>query len=63
VLGEGDVDVAATVGALERAAYRGGYGLVQDVMVAGEPSADCEPQLAVHEDSSHLESLLARVPA
>jgi inosose dehydratase len=58
VLGEGDVDVAAIVGALEGAAYRGWYVLEQDVMLEGEPSVGCGPQLAVHDSRSYLESLL-----
>ena len=63
VLGEGDVDVAAIVGALEGAAYRGWYVLEQDVMLEGEPSVDCGPQQAVHDSRSYLESLLAKTPA
>ena len=58
VLGEGDVDVAAIVGALEGAAYRGWYVLEQDVMLEGEPSVGCGPQLTVHDSRSYLESLL-----
>jgi inosose dehydratase len=62
VLGQGDVDVAAIVGALEGAGYRGRYVLEQDVMLEGEPPADCGPQLAVHDSRSYLENLLASTP-
>jgi inosose dehydratase len=62
VLGEGDVDVAAIVGALEGAGYRGRYVLEQDVMLEGEPPVDFGPQLAVHDSRSYLENLLASTP-
>jgi inosose dehydratase len=37
-LGDGDVDIAAMVGTLEAAGYRGWYVLEQDVVLDGEPS-------------------------
>lgn len=39
-LGEGDVDVAALVGALEEAGYAGWYVLEQDIKLAGEPAGE-----------------------
>lgn len=39
-LGEGDVDVAALVGALEEADYAGWYVLEQDIKLAGEPAGE-----------------------
>ena len=39
-LGQGDVDIAGLVRALEDAGYRGWYVLEQDVMLAGEPDGN-----------------------
>ena len=38
-LGQGDVDIAAIVGSLERAGYDGWYVLEQDTILAGPPQA------------------------
>ena len=39
-LGQGDVDIAAIVGSLERALYDGWYVLEQDTILSGPPSSD-----------------------
>jgi inosose dehydratase len=55
-LGQGDVDVAGVVAALEAADYRGWYVLEQDTMLAGPP-ADEGPVRAVRESLYYLRGL------
>jgi len=55
-LGQGDVDVAAVVGALEASGYRGWYVLEQDTILDGPP-ADEGPVRAVRESLTYLEGL------
>jgi inosose dehydratase len=52
-LGQGDVDVAALVAALEGAGYRGWYVLEQDVMLDGEPEGE-GPVTDVRASLDHL---------
>jgi inosose dehydratase len=56
-LGQGDVDVAGVVGALEAAGYQGWYVLEQDTILAGPP-ADERPVRAVQESLSYLHGLV-----
>jgi inosose dehydratase len=55
-LGQGDVDVAAVVGALEASGYQGWYVLEQDTILDGPP-ADEGPVRAVRESLSYLDGL------
>jgi inosose dehydratase len=55
-LGQGDVDVAAVVGALEASGYQGWYVLEQDTILDGPP-ADEGPVRAVRESLSYLNGL------
>lgn len=57
-LGEGDVDIATLVHALEAASYDGWYVLEQDVKLAGEPAGD-GPVVDVRTSLDHLLSLLS----
>ncbi len=52
-LGQGDVDIASLVGALESTGYQGWYVLEQDVMLAEEP-ADEGPMGSVRESLDFL---------
>jgi inosose dehydratase len=56
-LGQGDVDVAGVVGALEAAGYQGWYVLEQDTILDGPPR-DEGPVRAVRESLSYLRGLL-----
>lgn len=56
-LGQGDVDVAGVVGAIEAAGYRGWYVLEQDTMLDGPPQ-DQGPARAVRESLHYLRGLL-----
>jgi inosose dehydratase len=56
-LGQGDVDVAGVVGALEAAGYQGWYVLEQDTILDGPPQ-DEGPIRAVRESLSYLRGLL-----
>jgi inosose dehydratase len=56
-LGQGDVDVAGVVGALEAAGYRGWYVLEQDTVLDGPPEGD-GPARAVRESLYYLRGLL-----
>ena len=55
-LGQGDVDVAGVVGALEAAGYRGWYVLEQDTILDGPPP-DEGPVRAVRESLDYLRGL------
>ncbi len=52
-LGEGDVDIAAIVGALEAHGYAGWYVLEQDTILPGDPGPD-GPVAAVRTSLAHL---------
>ena len=52
-LGEGDVDIAAIVGALEAQGYDGWYVLEQDTILPGDPGPD-GPVAAVRTSLAHL---------
>jgi inosose dehydratase len=56
-LGQGDVDVAGVVGALEAAGYQGWYVLEQDTTLDGPPQ-DEGPIRAVRESLSYLRGLV-----
>ena len=56
-LGQGDVDVAGVVGALEAVDYRGWYVLEQDTMLDGPPEGE-GPARAVRESLYYLRGLL-----
>jgi inosose dehydratase len=56
-LGQGDVDIAGVVGALEAAGYDGWYVLEQDTILDGPPR-DEGPVRAVRESLSYLRGLL-----
>ena len=56
-LGQGDVDVAAVVHALEAVGYRGWYVLEQDTILDGPPKGE-GPARAVRESLYHLRGLL-----
>ena len=56
-LGQGDIDVAGVVGALEAAGYQGWYVLEQDTILDGPP-ADEGPVRAVRESLSYLRGLV-----
>jgi inosose dehydratase len=56
-LGQGDVDVAGVVGALEAVGYQGWYVLEQDTILDGPPR-DEGPVQAVRESLSYLRGLL-----
>ena len=56
-LGQGDVDVAGVVAALEAADYRGWYVLEQDTILDGPPKGE-GPARAVRESLYHLRGLL-----
>jgi inosose dehydratase len=56
-LGQGDVDIAGVVGALEAAGYDGWYVLEQDTILDGPPR-DEGPVRAVRESLHYLRSLL-----
>jgi inosose dehydratase len=58
-LGQGDVDVAAIVGALEDAGYDGWYVLEQDTILDGDPGAN-GPVRQVEESLDHLLALAAQ---
>jgi inosose dehydratase len=54
-LGQGDVDIAAIVGSLERAGYDGWYVLEQDTILAGPPQAGHHAPIAdVRASIEHL---------
>lgn len=55
-LGTGDIDIAAIVGTLEGAGYRGWYVLEQDVMLAGDPGAS-GPLADVRASADYLRGL------
>jgi inosose dehydratase len=55
-LGQGDVDVAGVVGALEAAGYQGWYVLEQDTILDGPPRGE-GPVRAVRESLHYLRSL------
>jgi inosose dehydratase len=55
-LGQGDVDVAGVVGALEAAGYQGWYVLEQDTILDGPPR-DEAPVQAVRESLTYLRAL------
>ncbi|HKS97951.1 MAG TPA: TIM barrel protein [Rugosimonospora sp.] len=59
-LGDGDLDIAGIVGALEAAGYRGWYVLEQDAALYGPPAPDGGPVLDVRRS---LDFLRAKVPA
>jgi inosose dehydratase len=62
-LGEGDVDIAGIVGALEDAGYGGWYVLEQDTVLAGDPaSTGADPARDVEASVRYLERLAARHP-
>ena len=56
-LGQGDVDVAGVVGALEAAGYQGWYVLEQDTILDAPP-ADEGPVRAVRESLAYLRGLV-----
>lgn len=56
-LGQGDVDVAGVVGALEAAGYRGWYVLEQDMILDGPPEGE-GPARGVRESLGYLRGLL-----
>jgi inosose dehydratase len=56
-LGQGDVDVAGVVSALEAAGYQGWYVLEQDTILDGPPR-DEGPVRAVRESLDYLRGLL-----
>jgi inosose dehydratase len=56
-LGQGDVDVAGVVGALEAAGYGGWYVLEQDTILDGPPQGE-GPVSAVRESQSYLHGVL-----
>jgi len=57
-LGQGDVDIAAIVGSLERALYDGWYVLEQDTILSGPPSADgLGPIVQVRASIEHLRAI------
>lgn len=56
-LGEGDVDVAAIVGALESTGYSGWYVMEQDRVLDAEPAAGAGPRTDVAASTSFLTSL------
>jgi inosose dehydratase len=55
-LGQGDVDVAAVVGALEASGYQGWYVLEQDTILDGPPAGE-GPVRAVREGLTYLDGL------
>jgi inosose dehydratase len=59
-LGQGDVDVADVVGALEAAGYRGWYVLEQDTILDGPPESEGDrgPARGVRESLYYLRGLL-----
>jgi inosose dehydratase len=61
-LGQGDVDIAGMVAALERSGYAGWYVLEQDVMLRGEPDG-AGPVDDVRRCLSYLQALTAGAPA
>jgi inosose dehydratase len=56
-LGDGDLDIAGIVSALEAAGYQGWYVLEQDSTLPGEPPADAGPIDEVRRSLEFLESL------
>ena len=57
-LGQGDVDIAAIVGSLERAGYDGWYVLEQDTILVGPPGADeLGPIADVRTSIEHLRAI------
>ena len=60
-LGQGDVDIAAIVGSLERAGYDGWYVLEQDTILAGPPQAGHHAPIA--DVRASIEQLFAIVGA
>jgi inosose dehydratase len=59
-LGEGDVDIAAIVGALEAAGYQGWYVLEQDTALYGPPAAGTGPVDDVRRSMAFLDLVAAR---
>ncbi|GIF51614.1 inosose dehydratase [Asanoa ferruginea] len=58
-LGDGDVDIAAIVGALTAAGYAGWYVLEQDTMLDAEPAAGEGPVADVRRSLEHLRKVAA----
>jgi inosose dehydratase len=56
-LGQGDVDIAAIVGALEARGYRGWYVMEQDTVLDAEPAPGEGPQRDVRASLAYLASL------
>jgi inosose dehydratase len=56
-LGDGDLDIAAIVSALENVGYQGWYVLEQDCALFDEPAAGAGPQLDVHRSIDFLASV------
>ncbi|HLT85734.1 MAG TPA: TIM barrel protein [Phototrophicaceae bacterium] len=62
-LGEGDIDFAAIVSALDAAGFDGWYVLEQDTILTAEPAAGAGPVGDVRRSLAHLTSLGAARPA
>lgn len=61
-LGEGGVDIAGTIRALEADGYRGWYVLEQDVSLAGEPARGEGPKADAIKSVEYLRRLSAELP-
>ena len=61
-LGDGDVDVAAIIGSLERAGYAGWYVLEQDTILAADPAATgVDPAADVRASVAHVVEVASRL--
>ncbi len=58
-LGQGDVDIAGIVSALEGAGYRGWYVMEQDTILDAEPAPGAGPLGAVQSSLTYLKGLQA----
>lgn len=58
-LGDGDVDVAGLVSALDTAGYDGWYVLEQDVILDGEPAPGAGPRGAVERSLTYIQGVLS----
>lgn len=56
-LGQGDVDIAGIVGALDRVGYRGWYVIEQDTILDAEPAAGAGPVADVRVSLAYLDGL------
>jgi inosose dehydratase len=61
-LGQGDVDIAAIVGSLERAGYDGWYVLEQDTVLAGPPQT-LQPQSGQHAPMADVRASIEHLQA